>query len=164
MIGTTHVSFGHDNSRVSKENPNAVTHIRRWWNHNKSITTGTQLPTSLSSLITPPHLISYLSNNALHPLWQLKLSDWELTPPTDQPLSMWLKQSIVNNIRRDMQEEVEQQGIMVAVMCCHLLHTPFTTLTWREKCLQDRWLGMEKSLPLLMTMGQSPSPSVKNSS
>src|SRR6266404_303666 len=90
--------------------------------------------------------------------WLLKLSDRESTPPTEVPLSAQLKQSMVNNIRRDLIEEATARGMTLIAMRRYLIDLLFQTLTYREKCLQDRWLGMEQTLPLLMTTGRSPSP------
>src|SRR6266404_3824575 len=90
--------------------------------------------------------------------WLLKLSDRELTPLTEVPLSMQLRQSMVDNVRRDLTEEAMARGITLIAMRRYLINSPFQTLTYREKCLRDRWLGMERTLPLLMTTGRSPSP------
>src|SRR6266404_6059823 len=90
--------------------------------------------------------------------WLLKLSDRESTPPTEVPLSAQLKQSMVNNVRRDLIEEATARGMTLIAMRRYLIDLLFQTLTYREKCLQDRWLGMEQTLPLLMTTGRSPSP------
>src|SRR6266404_5334745 len=92
------------------------------------------------------------------PPWLLKLSDWESTPPMEVPLSMWLKQSMVDNVRRDLIEEATVRGITMIAMRRYLMTSPFRTLMYQEKCLRDRWLGMERTLPLLMTTGRSPSP------
>src|SRR6266403_4544899 len=92
------------------------------------------------------------------PPCRLKLSDRESTPPTEVPLSVRLKQSIVDNVRRDLTEEAVKRGITLTAMRRFLMTSPFQTLTYREKCLRDRWLGMERTLPLLMTTGRSPSP------
>src|SRR6266404_4205454 len=90
--------------------------------------------------------------------WLLKLSDRESTPPTEVPLSVQLKQSMVDNVRRDLIEEATARGMTLIAMRRYLMTLPFQTLTYREKCLRDRWLGMERTLPLLMTTGRSPSP------
>src|SRR6266404_4723513 len=111
------------------------------------------LPSPISYLICP--LPATLS---APPPWLLKLSDRELTPPTGVPLSVRLKQSIVDNVRRDLTEEAVKRGITLTAMRRFLMTSPFQTLTYREKCLRDRWLGMERTLPLLMTTGRSPSP------
>src|SRR6266404_7268503 len=92
--------------------------------------------------------------------WLLKLSDRELTPLTEVPLSMQLRQSMVDNVRRDLTEEAMARGITLIAMRRYLINSPFQTLTYREKCLWDRWLGMKRTLPLLMTTGRSPSPTM----
>src|SRR6266404_5045291 len=51
-----------------------------------------------------------------------------------------------------------KRGTTLIAMRRYLIDSPFQTLTYREKCLRDRWLGMERTLPLLMTTGRSPSP------
>src|SRR5882762_1485302 len=111
------------------------------------------LPYHISSLICPlPAMLS------APPPWLLKLIDRESTPPTEVPLSVRLKQSIVDNVRRDLTEEATARGITLIAMRRYLMTSPFRTLTYREKCLRNRWLGMERTLPLLMTTGRSPSP------
>src|SRR6266404_7778484 len=122
--------------------------------------------TKLSPLLPPsflPYPISYHicplpAMLSAPPPWLLKLSDRESTPPTEVPLSARLKQSMVDNVRRDLIEEAERRGITMIAMRRYLIDSPFQTLTYREKCLRDRWLGMERTLPLLMTTGHSPSP------
>src|SRR6266404_4207278 len=122
--------------------------------------------TKLSPLLPPsflPYPISYHicplpAMLSAPPPWLLKLSDGESTPPMEVPLSARLKQSMVNNVRRDLIEEATARGTTLIAMRRYLVTSPFQTLTYREKCLQDRWLGMERTLPLLMTTGHSPSP------
>src|SRR6266404_6193671 len=122
--------------------------------------------TKLSPLLPPsflPYPISYHicplpAMLSAPPPWLLKLSDRESTPPTEVPLSARLKQSMVDNVKRDLIEEAERRGITLIAMRRYLIDSPFQTLTYREKCLRDRWLGMERTLPLLMTTGRSPSP------
>src|SRR6266404_3464196 len=116
------------------------------------------LPSSLPYHIFSSHICPLVAMLSAPPPWLLKLSDWELTPPTEVPLSMWLKQSMVNNVRRDLIEEATARGMTLIAMRRYLIDLLFQTLTYREKCLQDRWLGMEQTLPLLMTTGRSPSP------
>src|SRR6266404_7787228 len=112
---------------------------------------------------SPPSPISYHTCPlpamlSAPPPWLLKLSDWESTPPMEVPLSVRLKQSMVDNVRRDLTEEATMRGMTLTAMRRYLITSPFRTLTYREKCLRDRWLRMERTLPLLMTMGRSPSP------
>src|SRR6266404_513486 len=122
--------------------------------------------TKLSPLL-PPSFLPYPTSYHICPLpamlsapppWLLKLSDGESTPPMEVPLSARLKQSMVNNVRRDLIEEATARGTTLIAMRRYLMPSPFQTLTYREKCLWDRWLGMERTLPLLMTTGHSPSP------
>src|SRR6266404_7336387 len=122
--------------------------------------------TKLSPLLPPsflPYPISYHicplpAMLSAPPPWLLKLSDGESTPPMEVPLSARLKQSMVNNVRRDLIEEATARGMTMIAMRRYLITLPFRTLTYREKCLRNRWLGMERTLPLLMTTGHSPSP------
>src|SRR6266404_4318115 len=120
-------------------------------------------PSPLSPPSYPPYPICYPicplpAMLSAPPPWLLKLSDQESTPPTEVPLSVRLKQSMVDNVRRDLTEEATARGMTLIAMRRYLITLPFRTLTYREKCLQDRWLGMERTLPLLMTTGRSPSP------
>src|SRR6266404_7768087 len=108
--------------------------------------------------LTYSHICPLPAMLSAPPPWLLKLSDQELTPLTEVPLSVRLKQSMVNNVRRDLTKEATVRGITLTVMCRYLITLPFQTLTYRERCLQDRWLGMERMLPLLMTTRRSPSP------
>src|SRR6266404_7255205 len=122
-------------------------------------------PSPLSPPSYPPYPICYPicplpAMLSAPPPWLLKLSDQELTPPTEVPLSVRLKQSMVDNVRRDLTEEATARGMTLIAMRRYLMTSPFRTLTYREKCLQDRWLGMERTLPLLMTTGCSPSPTM----
>src|SRR6266404_5330664 len=112
---------------------------------------------------SPPSLIFYLTCPrptmlSAPPPWPLKLNDRESTPPTEVPLSVRLKQFIVDNVRRDLTEEATARGMTLTAMHRYLMTSPFQTLTYREKCLRDRWLGMERTLPLLMTTGHNPPP------
>src|SRR6266404_6454139 len=112
---------------------------------------------------SPPFPISYhtcplAAMLSAPPLWLLKLSDWESTPLTEVPLSVQLKQSMVDNVRRDLIEEATVRGMTLIAMRRYLTTSPFQTLMYWEKCLRDRWLGMERTLPLLMATGCSPSP------
>src|SRR6266404_3239954 len=119
-------------------------------------------PSHLPLLSLPFHTFSFHTCPSMAlsaPLpWLLKLSNQESTPLTEVPLSMQLKQSMVDNVRRDLAEEAMVRGMTIIAMCKYLISLPFQTLTYWEKCLQDRWLGMQRTLPLLMTMGRSPSP------
>src|SRR6266404_2164347 len=120
-------------------------------------------PSLLPLLSYPPYLTSYPicplpAMLSAPPPWLLKLSDRESTPPTEVPLSVRLKQSIVDNVRRDLIEEATARGITLIAMRRYLMTSQFQTLMYWEKCLRDRWLGMERTLPLLMTTGRSPSP------
>src|SRR6266404_3342651 len=120
-------------------------------------------PSLLPLLSYPPYLTSYPicplpAMLSAPPPWLLKLSDRESTPPMEVPLSVRLRQSIVDNVRRDLTKEATARGMTLIAMRRYLMTSPFQTLTYREKCLRDRWLGMERTLPLLMTTGHSPSP------
>src|SRR6266404_8416537 len=114
----------------------------------------------LSSLPSPTYypLCPLVAMLSAPPPWLLKLSDRESTPLMEVPLSVRLKQSMVDNVRRDLIEEATARGMTLIAMRRYLIDSPFQTLTYREKCPQDRWLGMERTLPLLMTTGCSPSP------
>src|SRR6266404_1897528 len=114
----------------------------------------------LSSLPSPTYypLCPLVAMLSAPPPWLLKLSDRESTPLMEVPLSVRLKQSMVDNVRRDLTEEATARGMTLIAMRRYLIDSPFQTLTYREKCLQDRWLRMEQTLPLLMTTGHSPSP------
>src|SRR6266404_5816662 len=120
-------------------------------------------PSLLPLLSYPPYLTSYPicplpAMLSAPPPWLLKLSDRESTPPTEVPLSVRLKQSIVDNVRRDLIEEATARGMTLIAMRRYLMTSQFQTLMYWEKCLRDRWLGMERTLPLLMMTGRSPSP------
>src|SRR6266404_7026597 len=92
------------------------------------------------------------------PPWLLRLSNRESTPLTVVPLSVRLKQSMVDNVRRDLTEEAMARGMTLTAMRRYLITSPFQTLMHQEKCLQDRWLGMERTLPLRRTTRHRPSP------
>src|SRR6266404_1873832 len=96
--------------------------------------------------------------SSAHVTWLEKSNNPGLTLPTEAPSSVRLRQSIVDSVEKDLMVEATARGMTLTEMRQYLLTSWFQTLTRREKCLRDRWLGMERSLPLLMTARRSPSP------
>src|SRR6266404_9321656 len=90
--------------------------------------------------------------------WLAKTNDQASTPRTEAPSSVRLRQSIADSIERDLTKEATARGMTLTAMHRHLLTSPFRTLTRREQCLRDRWLGMQRALPLLLMTRRSPSP------